>query len=105
MGERDIFLAALDRENPVERTTYLDDACGTDVSLRQRVDALLQSHEGAGSFLGTPAAEQAATNDDQADAPTIFVDRGENSGANAPPSPNTSGTTQAELDFLAPSEQ
>src|SRR5687768_629503 len=100
MGERDIFLAALDRENPVERTTYLDEACGTDVALRQRVNALLQSHEGAGSFLGTPAAEQAATNDDQADAPTIFVDRGESA-----PGANSGGTTQAELDFLAPSEQ
>ncbi len=65
MSEREIFMAVLDL--PVTaRTEYLDKACGADAALRSRVDALLNSHEGAGSFLGTPAVvpsdpESAAT--------------------------------------------
>ena len=54
MSEREIFLAVLDLPAPA-RTEYLDKACGADVSLRSSVDALLNAHEGAGSFLGTPA--------------------------------------------------
>jgi eukaryotic-like serine/threonine-protein kinase len=41
---REIFLAAT--EIPVEeRPAFLNQACGTDVDLRQRVDALLQAHD------------------------------------------------------------
>jgi formylglycine-generating enzyme required for sulfatase activity/serine/threonine protein kinase len=54
MSEREIFLAVLDLP-ATARTEYLDKACGADASLRNRVDALLNSHEAAGSFLGTPA--------------------------------------------------
>jgi hypothetical protein len=54
MSEREIFLAVLDL-SATARTEYLDKAWRADASLRNRVDALLNSHEGAGSFLGTPA--------------------------------------------------
>ena len=60
MDERSIFMAALERESPPERSAYLDDACGGDTALRQRVEALLASHEQAGSFLRTPVPERLA---------------------------------------------
>jgi serine/threonine protein kinase/tetratricopeptide (TPR) repeat protein len=57
MLEERIFNGALDRTDPVERAAYLDQACGGDPALRARVEALLQSHDGAGGFLAQPALE------------------------------------------------
>jgi hypothetical protein len=51
---KDIFLAALDRDPGALRSAYLDEACGQDSELRQRVEALLARHEAAGSFLESP---------------------------------------------------
>jgi eukaryotic-like serine/threonine-protein kinase len=60
MNERSIFMDALERESPPERSAYLDDACNGDAALRQRVEALLASHEQAGSFLRKPVPERLA---------------------------------------------
>jgi urea transport system substrate-binding protein len=60
MTERELFMAALDREDPAGRAAYLDQACGGDAALRQRVEALLRSHLSGGDFLDVPAAEQVA---------------------------------------------
>jgi len=60
MSERTIFLTALDKDNPHKRTAYLDEACAGDRALRQRVEALLRSHEAGGSFLEEPAVAQVA---------------------------------------------
>jgi serine/threonine protein kinase len=57
MLEERIFNGALDRTDPAERAAYLDQACGGDPALRARVEALLQSHDGAGGFLAQPALE------------------------------------------------
>ena len=54
MSEREIFMAALGLP-AAARAKYLDKACGTDAVVRGRVEALLSSHEAAGSFLDTPA--------------------------------------------------
>ena len=52
-----IFAEALERTDPAARAAYLDGACGDDAALRQRVEALLAAHDGAGRFLEpTPAA-------------------------------------------------
>jgi hypothetical protein len=51
----DIFLAALERTSAEERCAYLEQACGADTAMRQRVEALLSAHEDAGSFLDKPA--------------------------------------------------
>ena len=49
-AEENIFAAASDL--PVsERAAYLDQACGGDAGLRQRVEALLKSHDEATNFL------------------------------------------------------
>jgi eukaryotic-like serine/threonine-protein kinase len=61
MTERDIFIAALQREDPAERRAYLDEACAGLPDLRRQVENLLRLYEGAGSFLENPPAEPAAT--------------------------------------------
>ena len=61
MTERDIFIAALQKEDPAERQAYLDEACARQPELRQQVEQLLRLNEGAASFLEKPAAESMAT--------------------------------------------
>src|SRR5262245_24920637 len=62
MTEREIFLAALEREDAAERATYLDQTCGANASLRQRVEALLRSSEQAPGFMDVPVVEQLGGN-------------------------------------------
>ena len=63
MNEREIFIAALQKTDAAERRAYLDEACGTDVALRQQVESLLQIHEEAGSFLEPPTQAPLPTTD------------------------------------------
>src|SRR5262245_53442839 len=58
-----IFLAALECEGADALTRFLDEACGADAALRQRVEELLQADREAGSFLGG-ARYQEATRDE-----------------------------------------
>ena len=51
---KEIFLDAAELPDEPARAAYLDRACGGDAGLRERVEALLRSHDPAGSFLGTP---------------------------------------------------
>jgi WD40 repeat protein/serine/threonine protein kinase len=46
-----VFAEALERTDPAARAAYLDMACRDDAALRERVEALLAAHEGAGRFL------------------------------------------------------
>ena len=46
-----VFFEALERSTPEELAAHLDEACGDDVQLRERVDDLLKAHEKAGGFL------------------------------------------------------
>src|ERR1700731_2071419 len=52
-----VFAAVLEKATAAERAAYLDEACGGDAAVRQRVEALFQAHEQAGSFLEKPALE------------------------------------------------
>ena len=63
MSERDLFIAALDRDDPVERDAYLAQACGSDADLRRRVERLLRLHKDAGSFLEQQAVAPGETVD------------------------------------------
>src|SRR5262249_56738835 len=57
MSERDLFIAALERDDPAEQEAYLAEACGRDAALLRRVKRLLRLHHDAGSFLeGLPVA-------------------------------------------------
>src|SRR5438874_1209447 len=47
-----IFLEALDCKGPDELIRFVDQACGGDSPLRQRVEELVRAHRDAGNFLG-----------------------------------------------------
>ncbi len=51
MGERSIFIAALEKDDATERAAYLDQACAGDAAMRVRIERLLKAHEPADSFL------------------------------------------------------
>ena len=57
----EIFHRALQIASASDRSAYLDEACGDDTSLRQRVEVLLGAHGSAGSFLESPVLDPAAT--------------------------------------------
>jgi serine/threonine protein kinase/tetratricopeptide (TPR) repeat protein len=58
-----VFDRAHEITAPEERHAYLDEACGDNAELRQRVEALLRAYEEAGSFLDKPAAQLEGTSD------------------------------------------
>src|SRR4051794_8430709 len=91
MTERDIFLAVLDLPDPAARAAYLDAACGRDAARRARVEALLRSHEAAGSFLAEPAV--VAPDPDRAATRTLATDAESTPG------------DDAVLGFLAPPQR
>src|SRR5262245_12974879 len=70
MNEQSIFTAALELD-PAERQRFLDEACGNDPGLRQRIEQLIASHEAAASFMDEPAGCLAHTVD-----PPISVEPG-----------------------------
>ncbi len=63
MTEREIFLDALEQDDPAARAAYLDAACAGRPALRRRVEDLLRSHQEADTFLDVPAMEQVAAAD------------------------------------------
>ena len=69
MTEETIFLTALEKATPADRAAYLDAACAGDPALRQRVEALLQSHTDPDSFLDQPAIARHADPNRTTDRP------------------------------------
>ena len=57
MNERVIFDAALEIDDPDARRAFVEKSCAGDEPLRAAVEALLTSHEAAGSFLNMPVAD------------------------------------------------
>src|SRR5262245_51634653 len=56
MTERDLFWAALERQNPAARADFLDQVGARDEPLRRRLDELLRAAEQSRGFLDAPAA-------------------------------------------------
>jgi hypothetical protein len=56
MTERDLFLAALEIDDPAAQAAFLERASGSDPGLADRVRALLGAHEQSGPFMERPAA-------------------------------------------------
>jgi serine/threonine protein kinase len=52
-----IFTAAAEQPTPADRAAVLDQACGRDLELRRRVEALLAAHDAPASFLEAPVCE------------------------------------------------
>jgi serine/threonine protein kinase/tetratricopeptide (TPR) repeat protein len=63
MTERDIFIAALQKESS-QRQAYLAEACVGQPALQEQVRDLLKLYENAGSFLQRPFVEPTATVDE-----------------------------------------
>lgn len=74
MNERQLFESALEIPDPRTRQAFLDEACRGDSDLRAQVDALLNSHEAAGSFLDIPAADQMSPGADSSITNTFIGD-------------------------------
>ncbi len=89
---KEIFLEAADQPDEAARAAYLDRACGGDAGLRDRVEALLRSHDPAGSFLGSPAVKPTDLNGATQE---LGVDQG------ATPDDDANGAD--DLQFLSPS--
>jgi serine/threonine protein kinase/tetratricopeptide (TPR) repeat protein len=71
---KEIFLAALERDQAVQRSGYLEAVCGQDVGLRERVEALLVRHDAAGSFLESLASELVPSQDESSlDRPGAII--------------------------------
>ena len=59
-NEESIFAHALEIESFEQRDAYLSEACGGDIGLRERIDALLRSHKEASGLLNPTAAATVA---------------------------------------------
>jgi eukaryotic-like serine/threonine-protein kinase len=57
---QNLFNEALERQDASERARFLDDACGADAPLRERVEKLLCAHDEAGGFFSQPSKPPAA---------------------------------------------
>src|SRR4030042_1836093 len=53
-GIKTIFSEAIDKETPEERSAYLDQICGNNAELREKIENLLKAHNEAGDFLEAP---------------------------------------------------
>src|SRR5688500_183609 len=58
---RAIFLEAIESRAPDQCASFLEQACGADLELRQRVEVLLRAHDQANSLLDVPVVPPAAT--------------------------------------------
>jgi WD40 repeat protein/serine/threonine protein kinase len=54
MEEQSLFIEALERDDPAARAAFLDEACGGNLSLRRRIERLLQRHQQPDSLLELP---------------------------------------------------
>jgi|GEM_PF-581246 len=93
MGERDLFLTALDLSDPAERAEYLNQVCAGDAALRSRLDTLLAAHAGAGEFLNRPAVERHA--DMLTDLPDVVLSDSSSQGGMIIEPPSDSVSTGA----------
>jgi serine/threonine protein kinase/Tol biopolymer transport system component len=61
MNEESIFAAALEKQTPADRETYLAVACADNPELRAQVEGLLRASDDAGSFLNHAPLSGAGT--------------------------------------------
>jgi serine/threonine protein kinase/Leucine-rich repeat (LRR) protein len=85
MKERELFLAALEIDDPAARKAHLESNCVGDAALLDRVKALLASHESQSQFLRTPVVQQMADTSDAGLAATILLAEGDTRGRNLDP--------------------
>jgi serine/threonine protein kinase len=59
-----IFLRAIEAADPATRAQVLQNECGVDAELRERVEALLRGHDASGGFLDKPPVSPISTVDE-----------------------------------------
>lgn len=97
---KELFLAVLDLP-AAERAAHLDSACGGDTALRQRVEAMLQTHENSGELLSrSPAAMLQDANATDVSGTAAFVP----SSGSPTLLPEHEHTDDDSLSFLTPSD-
>jgi serine/threonine protein kinase len=67
----ELFFAALERDSAEARADFLDEACGSNPDLRQRIERLLDAHANVGSFLDSPALGSTLTSDESAETEAL----------------------------------
>jgi serine/threonine protein kinase len=67
------FLQALDCNGADELMRFLDQACGSDVALRTRVEELLRAHRDAGAFLGGAETPEVTHDEPIAERPGTVI--------------------------------
>jgi serine/threonine protein kinase len=73
MNEESLFAAALEKQDVAERQAFLEEACGQDIGMRQRLEQLLAAHEHARGILERGPGDAALKSD--AHEPAIAADR------------------------------
>ena len=56
---QNLFNGALERRDAAERVRFLDEACGGDTALRERVEKLLRASDEIGGFMAQPSRKPA----------------------------------------------
>src|SRR5688572_12853303 len=49
-----VFHIAVEIHDPLQRAAYIDEVCGTDISLRKEIEELLRHDQEGASFLESP---------------------------------------------------
>lgn len=73
---KEIFLSAVGKATATERDAYLDQACGDDVELRDRVRDLLSADEQPASYLDKPALDFPETRQLTGECNDVIPDHG-----------------------------
>src|SRR5262245_50805980 len=73
MNEREIFIAARQKQDAAELAVFLDEVCDGDAERRQRVLSLLREHDQLGSFLESPAGPLVATAAEPGERPGAVI--------------------------------
>src|SRR5262249_12560997 len=72
MNEESLFVAALEKHDATERQAFLNETCGADAVLRQRIEQLLAGHERTAGILERGPA--VAVLDSAQPAPALAVE-------------------------------
>ena len=91
LDEAAVFNAARRIDDPAERRQYVREACGEDLALADRVEALLQMHVVDPTFLASPAREPGDLFGARNEAPTLEPEAGASDDGPARPWPAPAG--------------
>ncbi len=94
MTEDSLFLEALRKKDPEQRKAFLDEACGEDKQLRQRIDALLATlvdREEGQAPDELPATKEYTTHFEEDELGFVKLPETENMDHSQPPNSVISG--------------